>query len=348
MKKLIFWVWAFLSASSGTFAQQIPLYSQYFENPFIINPAYAGLDKFGSFNLTQRNQWTDIPGAPVTTLMTIDVPFYEMRSGIGINIHRDKIGIFENYKASFAYAYHIIGRYVDSSVLSFGFSGSYQNTRTNFDNMFILHPNDPKLLNNTGNFSGTEVSFGINYMFKDKFQIGFTMPQAITTGIRAVDNNENSIGLKEHYLLSLKCTLKTYDDLHYVEPMALIRYVRNTPMQIDVGIQYTYNQLFWVNAAYRMDYAAVMSFGLKLRSLRVAIATDFPISDIQSAAGSTVELMIGYKFGHIEEYKYPHPPKRNSSLRYKRYHPSIPGPLPRQFYMKNTAKYAKKFKKKRK
>jgi Type IX secretion system membrane protein PorP/SprF len=83
MKKNFLWaillIGIFITLSGKIYAQQIPLYSQYFANPFIYNPAWAGLDKFGSVNITHRNQWDGIEGAPVTNLITVDLPFLRIQ-----------------------------------------------------------------------------------------------------------------------------------------------------------------------------------------------------------------------------------------------------------------------------
>src|SRR5512136_3049389 len=51
-------------------AQQLPLFSQYLYNKFLINPAHAGSDGFTSFNLTVREQWAGYDGAPRTYSLT--------------------------------------------------------------------------------------------------------------------------------------------------------------------------------------------------------------------------------------------------------------------------------------
>ena len=51
-------------------AQQEPTYSQYMLNPFLINPAAAGSEGTTSVNLTGREQWVGINGAPSTYTFT--------------------------------------------------------------------------------------------------------------------------------------------------------------------------------------------------------------------------------------------------------------------------------------
>jgi len=38
-------------------AQQRPHYTQYVINPFIINPAIAGIDNYGDLKVSARDQW---------------------------------------------------------------------------------------------------------------------------------------------------------------------------------------------------------------------------------------------------------------------------------------------------
>ena len=42
------------------FSQQLPLYSQYMMNKFLLNPAVAGSEGYTAFNITAREQWIGI------------------------------------------------------------------------------------------------------------------------------------------------------------------------------------------------------------------------------------------------------------------------------------------------
>jgi hypothetical protein len=56
-----------LSFISGVgFAQQVPMYSQYIMNGFLVNPSIAGRDGYTTVNLTVREQWVGMQDAPST------------------------------------------------------------------------------------------------------------------------------------------------------------------------------------------------------------------------------------------------------------------------------------------
>ena len=46
-----------LCSFSNVNAQQLPLYSQYTFNGFLLNPAVAGAEGYTAINLTNREQW---------------------------------------------------------------------------------------------------------------------------------------------------------------------------------------------------------------------------------------------------------------------------------------------------
>ena len=47
-------------------SQQVPLYSQYMLNGFLLNPAAAGSEGYTAVNLTAREQWIGLQNGPGT------------------------------------------------------------------------------------------------------------------------------------------------------------------------------------------------------------------------------------------------------------------------------------------
>src|SRR5688572_29454112 len=95
MKKIIISSFAVLSLASSMNAQQLPLYSQYYHNQFILNPSMTGVNKDPNVWLIHRNQWKDIPGAPVTNALTLDGNVWENKMGLGLMVFNDVTDIVE-------------------------------------------------------------------------------------------------------------------------------------------------------------------------------------------------------------------------------------------------------------
>ena len=63
MIRKAFFIFLFFSYSLVS-AQESATFTQFYMNPYRINPAYAGIDGQGAMFLTYRKQWAGIEGAP--------------------------------------------------------------------------------------------------------------------------------------------------------------------------------------------------------------------------------------------------------------------------------------------
>ena len=88
MKKIIFILLIFLS-SIVVNAQQIGMYSHYFYNMMIYNPAYTGYGDATNAMLVHRSQWSDFKGAPQLTLFTLDGNFNLLNKKVSFNLNSD-------------------------------------------------------------------------------------------------------------------------------------------------------------------------------------------------------------------------------------------------------------------
>ena len=67
-------------------AQSEPMYSQYMFNMLNVNPAYAGARGVNSVSTLFRKQWVDMPGAPQTTVVSLETSQREGRVGLGLQL----------------------------------------------------------------------------------------------------------------------------------------------------------------------------------------------------------------------------------------------------------------------
>src|SRR5213592_1035373 len=121
MKKILF-IAAIFCASFAE-AQQQPLYSQYWQNGFVINPAVAGTLGYAEIKTVLRDQWTGLGSengysqSPKTNTLSFNSGFGEKNIGLGAYVFTDKIGPISKTGLSAAYAYHI--KTGEGSMLSF-------------------------------------------------------------------------------------------------------------------------------------------------------------------------------------------------------------------------------------
>lgn len=92
---------------SGNFAfsQNYPVFSSFYINPYLYNPAEAATENTYLF-VHHRQQWTGIEGAPVLTSISYNSLLNDTRAGIGMKISSYKRGLLttSDLLASYAYA----------------------------------------------------------------------------------------------------------------------------------------------------------------------------------------------------------------------------------------------------
>ncbi|MFC2081478.1 type IX secretion system membrane protein PorP/SprF, partial [Bacteroidota bacterium] len=133
-------------------AQQMPVYSQYVLNGYLINPAITGGDGYTSFNLTARQQWLGFKDAPATrsfggqtrllrrshVIKNRSVnnrslkPSTKGRVGLGGFVYNDHNGAVDRTGVQASYAYHI---FVKETQFSFGLSAGIFQFRINEEDL---------------------------------------------------------------------------------------------------------------------------------------------------------------------------------------------------------------------
>ncbi|WP_235524284.1 PorP/SprF family type IX secretion system membrane protein, partial [Pedobacter sp. Hv1] len=86
-------------------AQLNPLGSQYYNNQYLINPAFAGMGQGLKLNAAYRKLWSGIPGSPLTQNITADYGFGKV--GVGLNVNNESAGLLRQTRAVASYAYHL-------------------------------------------------------------------------------------------------------------------------------------------------------------------------------------------------------------------------------------------------
>ena len=73
-------------------AQQDPIYSLYLNNPFVLNPAYAGLQNNLSTSASFRQQWAGLAGSPTTINANGHMSLFKNTMGTGLLLTSDQTG----------------------------------------------------------------------------------------------------------------------------------------------------------------------------------------------------------------------------------------------------------------
>jgi type IX secretion system PorP/SprF family membrane protein len=290
---LLAWIVAFAATVT---AQQDALYTQFFSNQLIVNPAYAGSRDAISLTAFYRNQWTGFPGAPTTTTASIHAPVFKGTSGAGLSLQHDKLGITTTSSLSSAYAYRIdFGK----ARLALGINGELRLRQMDWAKANPLDPMDPSIAYTNRSLFLPNVGAGI-FLDADHYFLGISIPRLLENDLNYVSPGqqaEHLAQLKRHFYVSGGLALRLSDGLVF-RPQALVKYVAGAPLQVDLNVGFVMKDKLWVGGTYRthdsMDFFVQYSVNPKIR---FGYAFDYAFTQLSRYNAGTHELMIGLDLG---------------------------------------------------
>jgi len=296
------------------FGQQLPLYSQYLYNKFLINPAVAGSDGYTSLNLTAREQWVGYAGAPRTFSVSWQTrvlkkkfsirqtrskrevfrPQTDGRVGFGGYVFSDRNGLIQRTGFQASYAYHT---WVEKSTqLSFGLALTGYYYKIDEKQINFEDPNEPWLNNDLrrGIFV-PDVAFGISVL-NAKYSFGFSATQLSEASAKIGGPGYKNFTMSRQYYL-----FGSYDFSqganNVIQPSFLVQMSEQWKPQVDMGVSYFYNEGFWAGLAYRTSGALIANIGFKYQNIYFGYAFDYTLQEIQRITYGTHEITIAVKFG---------------------------------------------------
>ena len=239
-------------------AQSTQLNSQFFINQYLINPAFAGIERGLNVNVNYRKQWSDVPGAPSTQQITADYGLNKI--GIGLNVMHEKAGVLERTKAMSSYAYHLPVGSDDQKLIfgaSFGFIREYLSfSEINGD------ITDEQLANFSNKGSTIEGDFGIAYTSK-QLQIDAALPNLTSI----VDKNRNNIDQSLYYVaLGYKINFPYYYNSIEINPKIVYRKIRNYGNHFDIGANFNFTNNLFLMGMYHSSKSATFGAGVNYKS----------------------------------------------------------------------------------
>lgn len=315
MKGRIYIVLLLIMMPAGILGQQLPLYSQYMFNQYLINPAVAGSDGFTSFNLTAREQWLGYSGAPRTYSFSYQTRLLkrgylirgsssgrkvlrqrsEGRVGLGGYVFNDRNGIIDRtgIQASYAYHFWLYG----GTQLSFGLSGTAFHFRIDEDEIRFEDVDDPILLNSDlrkGVFV-PDANFGV-YLLNYRYNLGFSVEQLFQSFAKIGNPGYDNMAMMRHYYLmgSYTFTLSPESD---IQPNFLFRMSEQFRPQMDMGVKYLFREDFWAGLSYRTKDVMIASLGARFENLFFGYSFDYSFNQIQRMTYGSHEIMIAMKLG---------------------------------------------------
>ncbi|NBP69091.1 MAG: type IX secretion system membrane protein PorP/SprF [Cytophagia bacterium] len=308
--------------SSG---QQRPYYTQYILNPYVSNPALAGIENYWDLKLSYRSQWSGVPGAPQTVYFTAHGPMRLLietnktstatksqgiknaarnkiaprkkllpHSGFGFSLVTDKAGPVDILTFNAAYAYHL--NLTPHTSLSAGASVGLQTIRINADALDFgpTNPNDPVSTNgiNSSNLK-PDMSVGL-WIYAPVYFIGIAAQNIIPAEAAYSRDGIANGQMVTHASFIAGYKYYINNRLNFI-PSAMIRYVRHTPFNFDVNAKLQFEKIGWVGVSYRHNQSVAAMLGMNInQALSFGYTYDFSTSQLKNLNSGAHEVVIGF------------------------------------------------------
>jgi type IX secretion system PorP/SprF family membrane protein len=276
-------------------AQQLSMYSQYYWNDFVINPAFTGIKNTPRVQLGYRNQWSGFKGAPKTYTIGVHTSLKNNNMGLGGMIFSDdQGGAIQQNGVMLNYSYNL--KIDKQSGISFGIAGILNQYGYNGSDIQNINP-DATLQSNVKQVA-PDMNFGLVYHLKNKLFIGLAANQLISSRL----NKLNSVPvittgnkLIRHYNLSASYLAKVNANIS-LEPYAMLRTTFITSPQVELGAKVTYNDFVFGGLSYRNKDAVIGLIGLNYKQFMFAYSYDFTTSGIRNYSSGSHEVLFAYQF----------------------------------------------------
>ena len=286
---LIFVVGVFLSLIASS--QQMPLYSGYVLNPYLISPAFAGTLNYSPIDLNFRSQWSGLQDISPSTQILSGHTCIE-NYGLGGMVFMDRYGNTSIRGARFTYAKHFgIGSETFLSIGASVSASSFAIDQTGY-NYFDL--NDASISKIRESSFTPNADFGLAF-YGEQFRVSLSAFQIIESKLTFGNNVSDSNKLVRHYFMNGAYKIKLSDQVQ-LEPSLLLRYSGPTTIQADINALLLVNDMFWGGLSWKSTRFVSVMAGAMYKNIRVGYAFDASLGKLSTLGSASHEIVLGYRF----------------------------------------------------
>ena len=148
----------------------------YFQNPYLVNPAMAGIHQKSNLNASYGRMWNEVPGAPETMTFSGDFSLGD-NMGAGLQVLHDKVGLLQKTRIMGSYAYHV--PLSDAHRLHLGLSAGAVLSKIDRSRV-VGEVSDPLLGSNVGDNNRFDADFGAAYTYDKRLTLQGTVSNMVS------------------------------------------------------------------------------------------------------------------------------------------------------------------------
>ncbi len=288
-------------------AQEIANFTQFFVNPYVINPSFAGIEGSSGLYLTYRMQWVDFDGGPTIGNLSYHTGI-KNNLGFGVNLSNDQRGVLNTSSGLLSLSY--AARLGNNSYLRFGASAGAASNGLDFAT--ITNPNDPALFNALENNVFIIGNAGLSLHVKS-FHIGASMPDLfepqLVDSIKSDNFSFSNLKPTERFIITASNRFYFGNDQHVFEPYLVYRMNKSLPSQLEAAAIVHLNHAFWFGGTYKQDFGISGAVGFKKpEKFGIGYSYTFKnlgVNQIQSPTHEvTFSLLLGERRPRRQKYSF--------------------------------------------
>lgn len=319
-----------LMLAVNAYGQQVPQYSQYLRNQFMVNPGAAGVFDFTDITMSGRWQWVGFGDEPRTAFVSVTTPLTrkpkipynpalrisngpvrnpEIKTGklkhaIGGQVLADQYGAFRKLQFSGTYALHLpISKTYN---MSFGTKVGLSNNTFLADKAQVLNVIDPTqgypdddtynaFIQDQSSKFIMDIGMGL-YVYSKKSFFGVSADQ-LTKDFVQFGSGTANFNNQLHFMATAGYKIPMNENLS-LTPAVLVKYMRPAPISLDVSIQLEYKEWLWTGVSYRHKDAIIGMLGLNVNNkFKFGYSYDFSLSRFKDVSAGGHEIVLGLMLG---------------------------------------------------
>lgn len=269
------------------YGQLTPMKSQYFQNPYLVNPSMAGYRGVTEVYSNYSNQWNKIEGAPEMFSFSGSMPINE-KASVGVNVINDKAGLMQRTQAMGSYSYKV--PFSEDHSVRFGVSLSWSQDDLNYSLASGSRANDPELMRyQNERESYLDGNFGVAYIGK-KLEAQFSylnLNQRRNGQFSTVDYSTFYSAIS--YMVVLKNDFS-------VRPLLAYRGVKGYDNQYDIAAEWGLEDLkFYTMYHSNRSFSGGLGYTYK-NQLNIATMYNSEPVAVRGFSGGVFDIVVGYRF----------------------------------------------------
>lgn len=275
-------------------AQQIPNFSLYNMNHYLVNPAASGTTDRLPVSVSYRKIWAGITNSPSVQYISGDMKVAK-DMGVGAKLFNFQAGPLRKTGLEGTYSYHLALGSGDTR-LSFGLSLLLYQLYLNKSDLLVEDIDDQVFMGNE-QMIVPDAGFG-TYLYGKNYYVGLSIPQLFQRNIDMKSDAVLEQKQVRHYYLHGGYIFETGPDFK-IEPSLMLKFMETGIFQADINALVTYKDMVSFGLSYRTSEAMCFQLGYRNPDVFVGYAYDLVLSGMQGNTSGSHEILFTYTFDNF-------------------------------------------------